>query len=354
VLVAMSGGVDSSVAALLLKQAGAEVIGVTFRNYCFDQIQSDRNCCSLNAAFDALAICEQLGLRHMLADETDLFRTQVIDNFHDEYRLGRTPNPCIRCNSRTRFPRLLEIATEQNCDFVATGHYARIVDTDAGPRLACGLDTNKDQSYFLAEMTPESYSRILFPLGTLCKGTTRALAREAGFALHEKKESQDICFLGDRNLRQYLADEKLLSPGDIIDRDGNTLGRHPGVELYTVGQRRGLGVAAGHITYVTRIDAEQGTVTLGNEGDLLANRVTCLRAWLDELDPGELKSGEGLSAKIRYRSPAVRLLKLELRGEKLEILFAEPVKAVAPGQSLVVYRGDLVVGHGIIDSAESV
>ncbi len=348
VLLAMSGGVDSSVAAWLLREAGAEVVGATFRNFCFTERDDlpERSCCSLEAVDDARRVCEKLGIEHALVDETERFEREVVDDFHDEYARGRTPNPCVRCNTAVRFPRLLEEADRLGCDAVATGHYARIVAGGDDLFLARGRDGGKDQSYFLAGMDPAGYTRTLFPLGDFEKPAVREMAREAGLHIAEKGESQDVCFMTGRTLEDYLSDFGALRRGEIIGPDGAVLGEHRGVELFTVGQRQGLGVALGRPVYVTRVDAANGRVHLGEESDLFALSVTASWAWLA---PGAETAA--LTGKIRYRSEPRPVVSLELAGDRLSLRFAAPVSAAAPGQSLVLYEGDRVMGHGIIEEA---
>jgi tRNA-uridine 2-sulfurtransferase len=350
VLLAMSGGVDSSVAAWLLREAGAEVLGATFRNFCFTERDDlpERSCCSLEAVDDARRVCEKLGIEHVLVDETERFEREVIDNFHDEYARGRTPNPCVRCNTAVRFPRLLDEAEYLGCDAVSTGHYARIVDHAGSLYLARGRDEGKDQSYFLAGMDPGGYAGTLFPLGDFEKPVVREMAREAGLHIAEKGESQDVCFMTGRTLESYLSDFGALSRGEIIGPDGSVVGEHRGVELFTVGQRQGLGVALGHPVYVTRVDAETGRLYLGEDSDLLASRVVARQAWLA---PGAMDVP--LGGKIRYRSEACAVESLDLSGGCLTLRFADPVSAAAPGQSLVLYDGDRVMGQGIIEEAGS-
>jgi tRNA-uridine 2-sulfurtransferase len=348
VLLAISGGVDSSVAALLLRDAGAEVIGATFRNFCFSEHDElpERSCCSLEAVDDARRVCEALGLQHELVDETDRFEREVIDDFHAEYARGRTPNPCVRCNTAVRYPRLLEEADRLGCDAIATGHYARIVHDENAFFLARGRDEAKDQSYFLAGMDPSSYPRVLFPLGDFEKPAVRQMAREADLHIADKGESQDVCFMTGRTLVDYLSEFGALRRGEIIGPDGVFVGEHRGIELFTVGQRQGLGVALGRPVYVSRVDAQSGRVYLGDASDLLARHVVADAAWLA---PG-CEHAE-LVGKIRYRSEARPVESLKFADGRLDLRFAESVSAAAPGQSLVLYTGDRVMGHGIIEEA---
>ncbi|MBN2170952.1 MAG: tRNA-specific 2-thiouridylase [Candidatus Krumholzibacteriota bacterium] len=391
VLVAMSGGLDSSVAALLLQRAGAEVVGVTFRNF-FRAGETDCDGAGRDEdpACLAGAVCARLGVTHRAVDESLLFGRRVVEPFLAGYRAGRTPNPCVRCNAALRFPRLAALADEWECRHVATGHYARIarIDRTAPPRvegsclrveswdtyLAAAVDRDKDQSYFLAGVPPRTYPRLIFPLGGITKARARALAREAGLEVHERPESQDACFLAGRSLGEYLAAAGALHPGPVVGPGGEVLGRHDGYELFTVGQRRGLGVAAGEPLYVAAIETATATVRLGREADLRARRIRCREAWAAP-SPWE---GEGvwpervaygpfasepapdddddtappvLRARIRYRGRPLMVSRHALAGTTLTVDLAEPAIAPAPGQSLVLYHGDLVIGHGIIDSA---
>jgi tRNA-specific 2-thiouridylase len=344
VLLALSGGVDSSLAAHLLLEAGAEVTGTTFRNYCFGEetVLPERSCCSVESVRDARRVCDTLNIEHRVIDETERFELAVIDNFQDEYSKARTPNPCVRCNTEVRFPRLMEEALRGGFDLVATGHYARILPGDPW-QMACGLDSGKDQSYFLAGLAPEFYPLVVFPLGAMQKTEVRSLARAAGLHVAGKKESQDICFLGGSSLADYLRQFGALHPGEIIGPEGNVLGEHPGMELFTIGQRHGLGVAAGRPLYVRHMDAETGRITLGEESDLLCRELRASSAWF--------RPGSGLRGRVRYRSEAQRLESVEFEDGWLRVKFEEPVSAVAPGQSLVLYDGDRVAGHGIIESS---
>ena len=326
------------------REAGAEVVGATFRNYCFQEAGSlpEKACCSVEAVDDARRVCLELGLDHVMVDETERFGREVMEHFEAEYRRGRTPNPCLRCNTAVRFPRLLEEAERLGFDFVATGHYVRLVEEGGRRFLARGRDVGKDQSYFLAGVDPDIYGRLLFPCGEYEKAEIRALAAEAGLHVASKPESQDVCFLSGRSLEDYLGGRGALHPGEVVGPCGEVRGQHSGVELFTVGQRQGLGVALGRPVYVTRVDPESGRVYLGEEADLLAREIVADEAWL---------IGEPQTGKIRYRSAARPVDSAVLEDGLLRVRFAEPVKAAAPGQSLVLYAGDRVVGHGVIREA---
>jgi tRNA-specific 2-thiouridylase len=350
VLVAMSGGVDSSAAAALLIEQGAEVVGATTKNFCFAETDElpGRSCCSVDAVADALDVCRVLGIAHRVVDETERFRREVIDVFHAEYAGGRTPNPCVRCNSHVRFPRFVEEAVAGGFDAVATGHYARMIEADGARFLARAADRAKDQSYFLAAMDPALYPRVMFPLGEMQKDETRALARRHGLHVADKRESQDVCFLGGRTLRDYLGERELLEPGPVVDGAGRVLGEHAGAALFTVGQRHGLGVSAGRPLYVTRVDADTGEVELGEAEALVARELRCRPAWVH---PALVAAPDApLNARIRYRSAEQPVASWSWEADALGVRFGEPVRAAAPGQSLVLYADDRVVGHGVIDA----
>lgn len=350
VLVAMSGGVDSSAAAALLIEQGAEVVGATTKNFCFAETDElpGRSCCSVDAVADALNVCRALGIDHRVVDETARFQREVIDVFHAEYAAGRTPNPCVRCNSQVRFPRFVEEAVAGGFDAVATGHYARMFGADDARFLARAADRAKDQSYFLAAMDPALYPRVLFPLGDLQKAETREVARRHGLHVADKRESQDVCFLGGRTLRDYLGERELLTPGPVVDADGRVLGEHAGAALFTVGQRHGLGVSAGRPLYVTRVDAATGEVELGESADLAARELRCRDAWVH---PALVAAPDSpVAARIRYRGADQPVASWSFGDGALAVRLASPAGAAAPGQSLVLYRGDSVVGHGIIDA----
>jgi len=354
VLVAMSGGVDSSAAAALLLERGAIVEGATTKNFCFAETDElpGRSCCSVDAVADARAVCERLGIPHRVVDETARFRAEVIDRFEHEYATGRTPNPCLRCNSRVRFPRFVEEAAAGGFDAVATGHYARMEAQGDQRFLARAVDREKDQSYFLAAMDPALYPWVLFPLGDLTKGETRAAARRHGLHVAEKRESQDICFLGGRSLRDYLGERGVLRPGPLLDGEGKCLGEHAGAALYTVGQRHGLGLAAGRPVYVTRVDAATGEVVVGGLEALAARSLVCDEAWLHPTLRAQagaaVLGGLPLVGRIRYRGPAQAVETWSWEADALLVAFTEALRAAAPGQSLVLYAGERVVGHGII------
>jgi len=346
VVVAMSGGVDSSVAAALMVERGHEVVGVTLQLYDHGAaIGRSRTCCAGRDVHDARAVADRLGIAHYVLDFEERFRRAVVDDFVDTYAAGRTPVPCIRCNERVKFGDLIKIARDLGARALVTGHYARKVPGPAGPELHRAVDPARDQSYFLFATTADQLGFLELPLGVLPKAETRAIARQMGLPVADKPDSQDICFVPDgdyaalvRRLRPDAA-----RPGDIIHADGRTVGRHAGVAGFTVGQRRGLKVALHERTYVLAIDAARAQVTVGPRG---AGRVEALTlvapTWLAAPEPGR-------PYEIRHRfngAPAMGLI--ARRVEATAIRFVEPQTGVAPGQACVVYDGDRVLGGGWI------
>jgi len=354
VVVAMSGGVDSSVAALLLSRAGYDVIGVTMR--LFDtpaplDARASRSCCSTDDAEDARSVCRRIGVRHYFLNFEKGFRRHVIDPFIREYERGRTPYPCAACNTWLKFDLLMHRAELLNARCVATGHYARILHDRGRWRLLRGLDSEKDQSYALYSLTQERMERLLLPLGEYTKAEARAIAREAGLPVAEKRASQDICFIPEGDYRTFV--EPRLSrriPGAIIDAEGRTLERHEGIHRFTIGQRHGLPLpgGTGRPLYVTAIDPESGTVTVG-PAERLARQTLHASAvnWLAGASPD---SPLRVEARIRYRAaPAAATVTPTGSGAFVE--FDEPQRAVTPGQAVVFYRGDEVLGGGTIEPA---
>lgn len=345
----MSGGVDSSVTAYLLQQQGWDCIGVTMKLLSGEVIPPTdaRPCCTLDDAMDAKDVCRRMGIPHYVFNFTEDFQQKVIDKFVCTYLSGGTPNPCIDCNRYLKFDRLLQRARELGCTHLATGHYARILqDEDGRYCVAKGLDPARDQSYVLYSLTQDQLAHTLFPLGELPKSEVRHIAAENGFGNAAKKDSQDICFVPDGDYCAFLERElgKPFPPGDLIDQAGHVLGQHHGAVGYTIGQRRGLGVAAGARIYVLGKDMEKNTVTLGPESALFSRGCRCTDWNWMMLPPARPFAA---AAKTRYRMKE-QPVQVSLEGEDVVLTFLEPQRAVTPGQAAVLYQGDRVLGGGTI------
>lgn len=353
--VAMSGGVDSSVAALLLAQAGWACTGVTLRLYAGADAAPDgaRTCCSLEDVEDARAVARRLGIRHYTFNFTEAFERDVIGRFVQGYLAGETPNPCIDCNKHIKFSALLRRAQLMGCTHVATGHYARIVRGANGRMLLqTGLDAGKDQSYMLYGMTQRELAHTLFPLGALTKAEVRALALENGFGNARKRDSQDICFVPDGDYAaaiERLTGEKS-EPGDFVDRQGHVLGRHGGIIRYTVGQHRGLGLGQSEKRYVCALCPEENTVVLGGADELFSR--TALVSEMNWISGEAPQTPIRCRVKTRYRQTEQPAVVTALPDGWARVDFDEPQRAVTPGQAAVLYDGDVVLGGGTIERAE--
>ena len=350
ILIAMSGGVDSSVAAKLLCDAGNECIGCTMKLFdnCDAGLSRSRTCCSLDDIEDARSVAFSLGMRYYVFNFKDDFREKVIKKFASAYLAGQTPNPCIDCNRYMKFDKLYERARLLGCDKIATGHYARIEFDGEKYLLKKARDESKDQSYVLYMLTHEQLAHTLFPLGELIKSETRAIAEASKLTNAQKPDSQDICFVPDGDYAAAIErlSGKTSAPGNFIDTDGNVLGTHRGITHYTIGQHRGLGLALPERRYVCKIDAGSGTVTLGSGTELYSREVLVRDFnWIS----GEAPSGPiRCSAKIRYRQPEQAANVEPLSENEALIRFDTPQRAVTPGQSAVLYDDDTVLGGGII------
>lgn len=355
VLVAMSGGLDSSVTAMLLHEQGYEVIGLTMKTWDYASSGGNRKttgCCSLDDINDARILAVQLGFHHMILDIKEEFGDYIIDNFVDEYIAGRTPNPCVLCNTHIKWDALLRRADQLGCKYIATGHYARIRLENGRYIVSKGRDENKDQSYVLWGLSQESLARTMFPLGEYTKDEIRELARQRGYNdIAGKKESYEICFVPDNDYRSFLKRripglEAKVDGGDFVDSTGKVLGKHKGYPFYTVGQRKGLEIALGEPQFVLEINVAENKVVLGTKEELKKSYMKVRNANL--IKYAEFPAGEEILTKIRYKDKgAMSTVKVNEKGE-LEVEFYQDVMGVAPGQSAVFYENDDLIGGGFI------
>ena len=342
-LVAMSGGVDSAVGALLTKEAGFDCLGCTMK-LCPPRALSDgaKVCCTADDAFDAKCVAAKIGIPHVVFDFSERFRREVIERFRDAYRRGLTPNPCVDCNRFIKFGALADRADELGCETLVTGHYARVERADGGFVLRKAADPEKDQSYVLCFLTQKLLSRLYLPLGGLKKSEVRRIAAENGFVNADKAESQDICFVPDGDYAALVGESPA---GDFVRADGRVVGTHRGITRYTVGQRRGLGLPADKRLYVLSVDPGANTVTVGAERELYSASMSVGDLnWI----AGEPPGGDfhcGVMTRYRRREASSRVI---LSKDRADVIFDEPQKAIAPGQTAVFYDGDTVLGGGII------
>lgn len=347
-LIAMSGGVDSSVSAYLMKEQGYDCVGVTMKLYDNEDINlcNDKTCCSLSDVEDARAVCDRIGIPYYVMNFKDKFKEKVMDKFVDCYRQGCTPNPCIDCNRHLKFAGLYQKAKELECDVIVTGHYVRVEEDESGFHLYKGKDEKKDQSYVLYNLAREQLAHTIFPLGNLAKDEVRKIAEENGFVNARKKESQDICFIPDGDYRKFLEEKAHMTgiPGDFVDKDGKFIAKHKGYFHYTIGQRKGLGISAKEPYYVIDILPEKNQVVLGSNDDLF--RTTLIANdfnWIEEVE-----EGNSIQAKIRYAHKQSEATFKILEDKRVQVEFREPQRAFTKGQSVVLYDNDKVLGGGII------
>lgn len=352
VLMAMSGGVDSSVAAALLVEDGFEVVGVTMKTFCYSGSEpTGKTCCGLDGIADARRVADHLGIAHYVFDVEEDFTRDVIDDFVSEYAQGRTPNPCVRCNANTKFRDLMRRGAQLDCRAIASGHYVRVEHGPGGSRLRRGADANKDQAYFLWGLPPDLVPSLLFPLGGLTKPEVRARARDLGLITAEKPESQEICFVPTGDYRDLLkkrlaARHPALEPGELVTTEGEIVGRHDGYAGFTVGQRRGLGGGFDRPMFVLEVRPETRQVVVGPRSALTVAGVAVGETnWLT----APPRPGDAVRVQIRHRARGVEATVSAMGEGSLELAFTEPQEAVTPGQSAVVFGpGDVVIGGGRI------
>jgi tRNA-specific 2-thiouridylase len=350
VLLGMSGGVDSSVAGYLLREGGYDVIGVTMKVWPQDCIsRAEDKCCGPQAVADARSVAHSLGIPHYVVDEADQFERVVIDYFSSEYQAGRTPNPCVMCNEKLKFGNLWQKAEALGCDYIATGHYAIIEHHADRAVLRKGADPRKDQSYFLFSLRQAQLRRALTPLGAMSKSAIRDIARSLGLKVADKVDSQEICFVPGNDYKAFLRShlgETGFHEGGIYDLDGNFLGAHGGIELFTIGQRKGLPGGSAQPRYVVDIDAETNRVIVGTAEDLVSESFEIDRVnWVGHAEPDEPIQ---VTVKIRYSHPGTAATLHPLPDGRAQLELHEPQKAVTPGQAAVFYDGDIVAGGGWI------
>jgi tRNA-specific 2-thiouridylase len=354
VLVAMSGGIDSTVTAMMMHEQGYEVIGITMKTWDYANSggsKKETGCCSLDSINDARQVAVDMGFHHFIIDIRDEFGDYVIDNFVDEYMAGRTPNPCVLCNTHIKWNALLKRADAMDCEFIATGHYAKINDHNGRKYISKAKDDKKDQSYVLWGLSQACMERSRFPLGGYTKPEVRQMAADWGYTdLSKKAESYEICFVPDNDYRGFLKRrvdglEERVAGGDFLNAKGEVIGTHQGYPFYTIGQRKGLGVAFGEPMYVTEIRPEANAVVLGKADELIRNGMTV--GGLNMMKYESLPDGYEALTKIRYKDNGA-MSELTHQGDKMRVEFLGHVKGVAPGQSAVFYEGDDVIGGGII------
>ncbi len=356
-VVAMSGGVDSSVAAALLLKQGFDVMGITMDLFPLplQDCDSFRSCCGRGAIADANRVAAQLKIPHFVINLRKPFQQWVVDNFCEEYAKGRTPNPCIRCNQYIKFDVLWKRAKKLGADYLATGHHARILYEKSLKRfiLKKGKDLHKDQTYFLYTMTQGQLARTLMPIGDFTKRQVRENAKNFGLVVHQRPESQEICFIPDNEYTRFLEQKipEYFQPGPIVDIEGRVLGHHRGILHFTIGQRRGLGIAAPHPLYVLKIHPQNHTIVVGGNKSLYKKKIVVSR--LNLIPQADISGPISVTAKIRYKHKEARALLFPLDENNARLEFDTPQRAVAPGQSAVFYDRDLLWGGGIIERAEA-
>jgi tRNA-uridine 2-sulfurtransferase len=355
VVVGMSGGVDSSATAALLLGQGYDVVGITLKLWPQDCVsRAEDKCCGPQAVTDARAVCHKLGVPYYLIDEAEEFEKKVIHYFAQEYKAGRTPNPCVMCNQNLKFGRLIERAEQLGAGYIATGHFARLEKSADGARtlLKRGRDQRKDQSYFLFSLRQDQLSRALFPLGDKTKSDTREVARHCSLKTADKEESMEICFVPDKDYGRFLQQAHLAEKhkGEIVDLHGHVLGHHEGIEFYTIGQRKGLGISSTKPLYVVELDPGQNRVVVGDETALECDEFTVDRCNWIPFD--RLEAPLEVTAKIRYNHPGTAATVTPVENGRTKVKLHTPQRAITPGQAAVFYQDDVVLGGGWIMRAE--
>jgi len=359
VLLAMSGGVDSSAVALILKDSGYEVIGFTIKTWDYQSVnkKSESSCCDIEAINDARLLATRIGISHYVIDLTDLFKKEVIDNFIFSYLDGRTPNPCVVCNKKIKWEGLIQKANDLDCEYIATGHYSKISLLNDRYFVSKGLDENKEQSYVLWSLTQEHLKRTMFPLADYKKDDIKTIIAEAGFEkISKKRESYDVCFIPDDNYHNFLMEnvpdlKERYANGNIVDKTGKVLGQHKGFPFYTIGQRKGLEIALGKPVYISNIDSVKNEITIGDKEDLLQDWVIVENVNLQKYEKvsNDIKS----VVKIRYKDKGCLAELTELDNNRIKINFSTPVSALTSGQSAVFYEGNDLLGGGIITNQQN-
>ncbi|HZK25932.1 MAG TPA: tRNA 2-thiouridine(34) synthase MnmA [Thermoclostridium sp.] len=353
VMLGMSGGVDSSVAAAILKKQGYDVIGITLQIWPDTLFgpQPEDGCCSFSAVEDARKVAFQLDIPYYVLNFQEIFEKSVINYFIEEYTKGRTPNPCIACNRYVKFEAMLNKAISMDIDYVATGHYARIEKDDLSGRylLKKSATDKKDQTYALYNMKQYQLERTLFPIGDFSKEQVRQIAEELGFVVADKPDSQEICFVTDNNYAGFISSRltKPMPPGNFVDTDGNIVGRHKGIYNYTIGQRKGLGLSFGQPMYVVRLDVENNEVVLGKSGKEYSDGL--IASDLNWIPFDNLHNSRKVNAKVRYSAKETEAEISRIDNDKIRVEFTSPQRAITPGQSIVFYDGDVVLGGGVIE-----
>jgi len=354
VMLGMSGGVDSSVAAAILLQQGYEVIGVTlqiWQDMDEETKKSEGGCCSLSAVDDARRVANKLGIPYYVLNFKDIFNKTVIEYFKEEYFKGRTPNPCIACNRHVKWQAMLDKAVSMGIDYIATGHYAKVMYDAVSNRhiLKKSVTDKKDQTYALYNLTQEQLSRTLLPVGDYPKDKIREMAKEMGLSVASKPDSQEICFINDNDYGRFLSEnsDKKIVPGKFVDTSGNVLGDHKGIVHYTVGQRKGLGMTFGKPMFVVALDVKNNRVVLGDDSDVFSNSLVA--SDLNFISIEKPVDGMRVGAKIRYSAKESPATIHVLDNDKIKVTFDVPQRAITPGQAVVFYDGDAVVGGGTID-----